>query len=62
MSKDRIKFEKRNVRFLHIYENIQAKFTEVFEHDNHATMPLCADGTYPLKVWTLDSAQKLKNK
>ena len=58
MSRDRIKFEKRNVRFLHIYENIQVKFTDVFEHDNHATMPLCADGTYPLKVWILGSGEK----
>ena len=58
MSKDRIQFENRNVRFLHIYENIQVKFTDVFEHDNHATMPLCADGTYPLKVWILGSGEK----
>ena len=58
MSRDRIKFEKRNVRFLHMYENIQVKFTDVFEHDNHATMPLCADGTYPLKVWILGSGEK----
>ena len=62
MSKDRIQFENRNVRFLHIYENIQVKFTDVFEHDNHATMPLCADGTYPLKVWILGSGQKEKKK
>ena len=45
-----------------MYENIQVKFTDVFEHDNHATMPLCADGTYPLKVWILGSGQKEKKK
>ena len=43
-----------------MYENIQVKFTDVFEHDNHATMPLCADGTYPLKVWILGSGEKWK--
>ena len=48
MAKDE-KYQKKRVRFMYIFENIQKDFIASFDEEKNQ-MTLCSDGTLPFKV------------